>query len=229
MIRVAVEGSRPFQPWAFGGKPQVTCNYEGDAVSNVSQPMEDDRTQVAAAISSLWWVPLVRGALLIVIGGYALVRPGMSAELFAQVIGVFVIADGALAILAAILGAVPSRGWTVVRGVVEILAGVFVFAHPALVAGVTAITVMYVVAAAAIVAGVMEIVAAIQDRKRIEGEGWLILSGVLCVLFGLLLIAAPLAFGMLLVRVLGVFAIFSGCSLIAFALRLRKLGKHLAE
>lgn len=183
--------------------------------------------RVAEAISGLWWLPLLRGILLLTLGGYALFRPGMTVGALAQVVGVFVIADGILAILAGIFGDVPSRLWVIVRGVVEILVGLFVVANPFLVSGITGTTLLYILAFTAILGGVLEIVAAIQDRKQIEGEGWLILSGALTVLFGVCVLMAPLSFGLFIVRVLGGVAIFSGVSLIVFAFRLRGLGKHL--
>ena len=165
--------------------------------------------------------------LLVILGGYALFRPGMTVAVLVQVIGIYLIAEGVLAILAGILGDVPSRGWTIVRGVLAILAGVFVFANPAFVAGITAVTLLYLVAFTSVLIGILEIIAAICDRKEIEGEGWLILGGVLSVIFGLLLVIAPFSFGLLMVRILGVFAIISGISLIMFAFRLRGLGKRL--
>ena len=137
------------------------------------------------------------------------------------------IAEGILAILAGLFGEVPSRFWVIIRGVLEILIGLFVFANPFLVSGITATVLLYMLAFAAILSGVLEIIAAIQDRKEIEGEGWLILSGALAVLFGVCVLMAPLSFGLVIVRVLGGFAIFSGVSLIVFAFRLRGLGKQL--
>ena len=156
-------------------------------------------------------------------------RPGLTAAVLVQVIGIFLIADGALAILAGIVGEAPSRGWTIVRGVLSILAGIFVFAHPVLVFGMTAVALLYVVAFTSIVVGVLEIFAAIRDRHELEGEGWLILGGVLSVIFGVLLLIAPMSFGLLIVRILGVFAILGGISLILLALRLRGLGKQLGK
>ena len=66
-----------------------------------------------------------------------------------------------------------------------------------------------------------------REGHRERGEGWIILSGALSVLFGLLVLMAPLSFGLLVVRILGGFAIFFGVSLIVFAFRLRGLGKQL--
>jgi uncharacterized membrane protein HdeD (DUF308 family) len=187
------------------------------------------RQQVAEAIGSLWWLPLLRGVMLIILGGYALFRPGMTVVALTQVVGVFVIADGILAIIAGILGQTPSRGWTIVRGVIAILIGIFVFGHAVAVAGITATVVLYVIAFGAIVTGVLEVMAAIQERKEIEGAGWLLFGGVLAILFGVLLLIAPLAFGELVVRVLGAYAIIYGIALAVLAFRVRSLGKALGE
>ena len=177
---------------------------------------EAPRDRVEGALGSLWWLPLIRGILLFLLGGYALFRPGMTIGALAQVVGIFVIVDGILSIVAGIMGDVPSRGWVIVRGVLEILVGAFVFANPLIVAGVTATFLVFVLA-----------FSAIQDRKQIEGEGWLILGGAMTVLFGVVLLISPLSFGLFMVRVLGAFAIFFGVSLIVFAFRLRRLGKKL--
>lgn len=187
------------------------------------------RAQVAEVLGSLWWLPLVRGVLLIILGGYALFRPGMTAATLTQVVGIFVILDGIFAIVAGILGKTPSRVWTIVRGVLAILIGIFVFGHPVAVAGITATVVLYVIAFGAIASGVLEIMAAIRDRREIEGEGWLILGGALAVLFGVLLLIAPLAFGQLIVRILGAYAIIFGISLIALAFRVRSFAKALGK
>jgi uncharacterized membrane protein HdeD (DUF308 family) len=190
-------------------------------------PSNSPRQQVAEAIGCLWWLPLLRGILLLVLGGYSLFRPGMTIAVLAQVIGIFVVADGVLCILAGVMGEVPSRIWIIVRGVVEILVGLFVFANPILVAGVTGTVLIYMLAFTAILSGIFEIMAAIQDRKQIEGEGWLILGGALTVMFGVLVLISPIAFGLVMVRILGIFAIIAGISLIVFAFRLRGLGKQL--
>jgi uncharacterized membrane protein HdeD (DUF308 family) len=171
-------------------------------------------------------MPLARGLFLLVLGGYALFRPGMTVSVLTGVIGLFVIADGVLAIVGGLQREALWRRWTIIRGVLEIGVGVFVFANPAVVAGVTAVTVMYVLAFTAILVGALEIVAAIQVRREIEGEGWLVLAGVLTVIFGVILLVAPISFGLLLVRVLGIFGIISGVSLIGYSFRLRRLGRQ---
>jgi uncharacterized membrane protein HdeD (DUF308 family) len=175
------------------------------------------------ALSSLWWLPLVRGILLMILGIYSIFQPGMTLAIFAQVAGFFLVFDGLLAVIAGVVGQVPSRLWTIIRGVFAVLAGSFVFAHPVLVAGLTASFVVSLIGVLAIFSGVIEIIAAIQDRKKIEGEGWLILGGVLLVLIGAALLATPLLFGLTMVRVLGLLSIVSSLCVIVFAFRLKGL------
>lgn len=183
--------------------------------------------QLIADVSGLWWLPLIRGIVLLILGCYALFRPGMTLAAYTQVAGFFLVLDGVFAIIAGVIGQVPSRGWTIVRGIVAVLAGTFVFAKPVLVAGLTATVVVSIIGVMAILSGVMEIVAAIQDRKHIEGEGWLILGGVLLVLIGMALLATPLLFGISMVRVLGILAIISSIAMIVFAFRLKGLNSKL--
>jgi uncharacterized membrane protein HdeD (DUF308 family) len=181
----------------------------------------------AEAMKRLWWLPLLRGVLLVLVGGYALFQPGMTVAVLTQVIALFVILDGILTLVAGLVGQIPSRLWVIVRGVLEILVGLFVFAYPMLVAGTAATILLFCLAFAAISGGIMEIIAAIQARRQIDGAGWIILGGVLAVLFGVLILLAPLTFGAFIVRVLGIFAILSGVSLIVFAFRVRQLGRRL--
>lgn len=192
----------------------------------MAETLFSPRGRVVEAVRRLWWMPLARGLFLLVLGGYALFRPGMTVSVLTGVIGLFVIADGVLAIVGGLQREALWRRWTIIRGVLEIGVGVFVFANPAVVAGVTAVTVMYVLAFTAILVGALEIVAAIQVRREIEGEGWLVLAGVLTVIFGVILLVAPISFGLLLVRVLGIFGIISGVSLIGYSFRLRRLGRQ---
>ena len=186
-------------------------------------PASNNAKQLATELANLWWLPLVRGIMLFILGVYALFRPGMTMATFAQVAGFFLVFDGIIAIIAGVVGEVPSRLWTILRGVVAVLAGIFVFANPVLVAGLTASVVVSVIGVLAILSGAMEIVAAIKDRKEIEGEGWLILGGALLVLIGIALLATPMLFGLSMVRILGLFAIASSIAMIIFAFRLKGL------
>ena len=191
--------------------------------------LSSPQQRVAEAISGLWWLILLRGILLLILGGYALFHPGMTVMALTKVLGIFVLVDGVVAILAGILGWTDSRGWTILRGILGIVIGIFVLGHANVIAGIAAIVIVFVLAAQAIASGILEIIVAIRQRKKIEGEGWLILSGVLSIVFGLILAAAPLTTAAILIRILGVFAICFGIMLIILAFRAKNVGKTLTN
>ncbi len=179
----------------------------------------------AQAIRSIWWVVLLRGFALLGIGLYALLSPGITLLAWAFVLGLFLLADGVLGIVAGIGGWTESRGWTIARGVLSLLVGGFAVGHPALFGVLAGLTVIVALAGWAFVGGILEIVVAIRERKAIEGEGWMILNGVFSVLFGLVLVLAPLLSLSIFIRVSGVFAILFGIVACWMAFRIRKLGK----
>jgi uncharacterized membrane protein HdeD (DUF308 family) len=70
--------------------------------------------------------------------------------------------------------------------------------------------------------GVFQIIGAIQLRKEIDNEWLLILSGVVSVLFGILLLVMPGTGLLALVWLIAIDAIIFGALVIGFGLRLRK-------
>jgi uncharacterized membrane protein HdeD (DUF308 family) len=180
------------------------------------------RNFAANAAGSLWWYFFLRGLLVLGTGIYVLVRPGLSAVAFAQVLGFLFLMDGVLAVAAGIMGRTRSRLVTIIRGLLLALLGILVFAHPAFVTGVAVTTVLYVVAFFVILSGSLEITAAVRDKGEAEGEGSSILGGVLSLAFGVLLVFAPISFGLLIVRVLGIAAILIGTILLFLSFKFRK-------
>jgi uncharacterized membrane protein HdeD (DUF308 family) len=90
---------------------------------------------------------------------------------------------------------------------------------------ITALILLVVIAVWALIAGVLQIVAAVRMRKVISNEWFLGLSGVVCVVLGLLLIVQPAEGAIGLVIAIATFAIVWGVSLILFGFRLRTLAR----
>lgn len=184
------------------------------------------RQLASAALGIAWWYFLLRGLFLIIAGAFLVFKPGMSAAAFVQVIGAFMMVDGILAIVAGFTGNTPTRLWTIFRGALAALIGWIVFSRPASVAEFTVSTLLYIIAAIVLIGGILEVVAALKGKKSSNKEPSL-LGGALLIAFGLLLLFAPLAFGILIVQIIGGVAILIGAILIFLALKTRKLRKQI--
>jgi uncharacterized membrane protein HdeD (DUF308 family) len=92
--------------------------------------------------------------------------------------------------------------------------------------GITALALLFYIAAWAIVTGIFQVIAAIRLRKEITGEFWLALSGLLSVGFGLLLIARPGAGIMAVLWLIAIYAIAFGVMLIFLAFKAKGFAKR---
>ncbi len=167
-----------------------------------------------------WWALALRGVFAILLGVAAFVLPGVTLAVFIALFGAYAIVDGVLAIIAGVRAAERHERWwsPVLKGLAGIVAGVLAFVWPAL----TALALLYLIAAWAIVTGVLEIVAAVH-LHRAHGEWLLVLNGVLSVLFGLFVIVWPGAGVFTLLWLIGTYSIVFGVVLVILAFRLRNL------
>lgn len=166
-----------------------------------------------------WWLILLRGICAIIFGLLAITWPGLSLFTLIILYGVFALFDGGFAIGAAIMGDTPApRWWLALVGVLGIAAGAVTLAWP----GITGLVLLFFIAGWAIASGVFQIVGAIRLRKEINDEWLLIASGVVSVLFGILILMFPGAGALSLAFVIGIFALVYGFLLVGFAMKLRK-------
>jgi uncharacterized membrane protein HdeD (DUF308 family) len=169
-----------------------------------------------------WWVFAVRGAAAIVFGVLAIVWPERTLPVLIALFAAFALVDGASLLISLIRGDPDARrgGWSVaIIGILGVVAGIVAFFLP----GLTAISLLYVVAAWSIASGIFQIVAAITLRRQIEGELWMAIGGILSIVFGLYLAIFPGEGLLALVLILGIWAIVFGASSLALAIRLRGL------
>jgi uncharacterized membrane protein HdeD (DUF308 family) len=172
-----------------------------------------------------WWVLVVQGVLAILFGLGAIAWPGLTLLVLITLFGAYAIADGILALAGMFRTSGQGAPWWLflLRGVVGIAAGLLTFAYP----GMTALILVYFIAARALLSGIFEIVAALALRKEIEGEWLMIASGAVSALFGLVLFGAPGAGALALTWTIGIFALVIGAMLIALGFRVRGLHERL--
>jgi uncharacterized membrane protein HdeD (DUF308 family) len=164
----------------------------------------------------------LRGAAAILFGILAFVWPGITLAVLVLFWGAFALIDGLLALVSAFRTNNDHRWALVFEGIVGIVVGVGTFLWPDL----TALALVFIIAAWALITGVLEIIAAVRLRRVIDNEWWLAVSGVASVILGLLLLAMPGAGALALVWVIAAYAMVFGALMVALAFRLRSLGER---
>jgi uncharacterized membrane protein HdeD (DUF308 family) len=171
-----------------------------------------------------WWALALRGVVAVIFGILALVWPRLTLLALVILFGAFMLVDGVFTLAGAFAWRKWNQRWwaVVLAGVAGIIVGVLTFVWP----GMTGLVLLCLIAAWAIITGILEIVAAIELRRVIEGEWLMVLSGILSVVLGVLLAAFPGAGALGLAWLIGIYAFVYGLLLIALAFRLRGLHKR---
>ena len=174
-----------------------------------------------------WWLFVVRGVLAIIFGVLALIWPGPTKYILIVLFGAFVLVDGIFTVAAGItFHQYFERWWAVLlEGLAGILLGFLTYLWP----GLTALVLVYLIAAWAVITGILEIVAAIQFRRVIAGEWAMILIGLLSIVFGVLLAVFPAVGAVSLVWLIGIYAVADGIMQIIFAFRLRSIRRDIEQ
>lgn len=183
--------------------------------------MENLDKRLTIAMASNWWVVLLHGILGILFGIMLFAMPGFSILVLVYMFAFILIFDGAISGYMGFAIKNKNEQWWVLLagGILGILLGVITLFYP----NITAITLLVMLAIWTIIVGVANVLVAIKLRKEIDGEIFMILSGMLSILVGVLLIARPLAGMVALVWIAGFFAVFYGTLLVLVSFKLKKL------
>jgi uncharacterized membrane protein HdeD (DUF308 family) len=176
---------------------------------------------LAFELAKKWWVLLIRGILLIIIGLLAFVSP----LVWVTFVGIYVLIDGVTMLLSGFSDqpSGQSRWPLVILGILGLVAGLLILWEPAL----GAITLTTIIAVWAVIGGILTIISALRLREEIDNEWWLVLSGILAIIFGVLVFTNVLAGILTIAWVFGVFAIVVGILSIVLAFRVRDFGTQI--
>ena len=168
-----------------------------------------------------WWALVLRGVMGILFALITFAVPGITIAVLVTIFGFYALFDGIFAIVTSIRAARGHRRWGafLLEGLIGVLFGLYAIIFPF---GAAAAFVTFV-AVWAIFTGVLEIAAAIRLRRQIKGEWLLILLGVLSILLGVILMAAPVSGAVFLVWVLASYGLIFGVLLIMLGFRMRRL------
>lgn len=166
-----------------------------------------------------WWALVLRGLAGIVFGLAAFFLPGITLVALMLMFGIFAFVDGLFNVVGAVTAAHGTdRRWALfLEGVVGMIVGVMAVFLP----GKTVLALIYLIAAWAIITGILEIAAAIRLRREIHGEWLMALSGVASLILGIMVIALPRAGILAFIWFLGSYALITGVLLLMLGFRLR--------
>ena len=174
-------------------------------------------------LSRNWWVLALRGVVAIVLGLMAFFWPGSTVTAVVMVFGVYALIDGVFLVAAGLQASHGTARWwaPVLEGALGCIVGLMALFMPL----ATAVAVTLLMGGWALVTGIIEIVAAVTLRKEIEGEWLLGAVGVLSIVLGVALLAAPGAGLLAWIWMFGAYALVVGVMLIGLAFRLRGHGE----
>jgi uncharacterized membrane protein HdeD (DUF308 family) len=175
-----------------------------------------------ATIGKYWWLPLVAGALSVVVGLIALFYPGPTLAVVGFLFGIYLALWGTMRIVHAVSdGGVPTfaRVLLIILGLLGLVVGLVLMVRP----GESVLTFVWVLGFWWVVSGVLQLVGGIAER---EGRIWNIVWGLLGIVAGSVILAQPGIGLVTLVWIVGISLIVQGCIEIGAGFEIRRLHKE---
>ena len=173
-------------------------------------------------LTKMRWALGLNGLLSIALGVVILLWPGISLDALVIVFGAYALASGVVSFFYAFTsGAGGERGWLIVSGLLGIAVGIIVLVWPS----ISALALLYVIGAYAIALGIIAVFGAFYLPIDGGDTALMILSGLVSVLFGIVIFAKPGDGALVTLALIAAFALVTGITELVAAIG----GKRLVE
>jgi len=171
-------------------------------------------------INKYRWALGLHGLASVVVGVLILAWPAISIFSLTIVFGAWTLGTGVVE-LAGAFGAQEKqeRWWLILRGILGIVVGIVVFAWP----GISALALLYVIGAYAVALGILAIGASFDLPLDGRDTASLALTGLMAIVFGVVIFAKPGAGALALLALIAAFALVIGMSELVVAVGGSKL------
>ena len=177
-------------------------------MSTADAEMTAADAQELAPVTSLWWLFVLVGVVAIGVGIFFVVSPHETLTTFTVIAGIFLLVEGALAVIASIFGRGEGRGLLATIGVLSAIAGLVLIKHPFN----TLVVFALIIGVWLIVAGIVRFVSAFSAPEgRVSG----IAIAVFDVIAGAVILAWPDLGLSTLAVIIGIVLIIRGILFIA--------------
>ena len=188
--------------------------------------MSDDVVvETGKELRALWWLPVLRGVVLLLLGLIMLAHPVETVKAVVWVVGIFAVVDGVLIVVQSLVDRVKgAMWWELLGGLLVVGIGIVVMVWP----GPTAKVLFYLVAGWILVLGLIALVASVALHKR-DDYTWILALGfgLVNLVIGLLLLFNPQSSVTFVMVLIGLFALVTGVLSIVTGIAARSVGKRL--
>ena len=162
-----------------------------------------------------WWLVLIEGIALLILGLLLLSSPGMTTLILVQFVGIYWLIAGIFKIITIFMDS-SGWGWKLAGGIVGILAGLIVVQHPLWAPFVLGSALIIILGIQGLIIGVIGLI------QAFKGGGWgAAVLGVISILFGLLFLFNVGGFIMALPGAIGILALIGGVIAIVGAFKVK--------
>jgi len=192
-----------------------------EAAMSMNQPnIVATQRAVSEALRRHWVLYLVEGIVLVVLGAFAIILPPLGTLAVTILFGWLFLVSGVVGLFTSFwMRHAPGFWWSLISAVLGVVVGLWLLAMP--VSGAISLTLLLI--AFFLVEGVASIMFALDHKRELSGQwGWMLVSGVVDLVLGVLILAglpstAAWAIGVLV----GINMVFGGIALIMMALHAR--------
>ena len=181
----------------------------------------DRATKIAGTqLTKMRWALGLNGVLSVAVGVVILVWPGISLYALTILFGAYALATGVVGFFSAFSGAAKDeRGWLIVSSLLGIAVGVIVLVWP----NMSALALLYVIGAYAVVLGLIAIYGAFVLPLDGGDSALLGLTGLVSILFGVVMFAKPGDGALVVLALIAAFALVIGITEIVVAIGAKRI------
>ncbi len=174
--------------------------------------------QTQKRIPGLWWLLLLEGITTIILGILLISQPAGTLAVIVIFLGIYWLIVGIFSLIRMFTHSGRAHwAWSLLSGILGIVAGILVLAQPMLSSLILTTTLVIIIAIQGILIGILDIVRGVQG----DGAGAIVL-GILSTIIGIWLLVNASEAALALPVLLGIFTLIDGALLIYFAFRMRK-------
>lgn len=179
-------------------------------------------------LTRYWWVPMLTGVFAIIIGIWCLCSPASSLSVLAYVFAALVTVAGIANMCLAITSrkVLPTWGWALALGILEIICGIWLFSLPQ---NVLTVTFIYVIGIYLIFAVINSIAESCMLNSYDSGMlGWLLAFLLITLVLTVIFLAGPIAGGVAVWLYIGISFICFGIYRLMLSAKIRKINKEIS-